>query len=117
MVALIFYLSECVLHFPYASSFGQGGEAVGEAEKLLIEDVHASVNDLVQLMQAWKSKNMISKVFTSSLCKRRQEEAEAAISDAVTRLQVRTPLCKNRLTTVIAIRRFGVLLEFILSRA
>lgn len=67
----------------------QAEETIGEAERVLLDDVRDSVGDLVAVMQAWKSKNAISKVFTSTLCKRRQEEAEDAIKEAVSRLQVR----------------------------
>lgn len=66
---------------------GQSGEASGEAERVLLEDVRESINDLVQLMITYRSKNKLSKVVTSSLCKRRQEEAEAAIDMALSRLQ------------------------------
>ena len=43
---------------------------------------------MVQIMQSYKNKNMVSRVFVSTLCKRRQEEAEAAINCAIQRLQV-----------------------------
>lgn len=60
----------------------------GEAERILLEDVQDSIVDMVQIMQSYKSKNMVSKVFVSSLCKKRQEEAESNINAAVQRLQV-----------------------------
>lgn len=53
-----------------------------------MEDVRESIDDLVQLIQTYKSKKMLSKVMVSSLFKRRQEEAEAVINMAITRLQV-----------------------------
>ncbi|CAM9669528.1 unnamed protein product, partial [Laminaria digitata] len=59
-----------------------------EAERVLLEDVHESIADMVQIMQSYKNKNMVSKVFVSTLCKRRQEEAEAAINSTVQRLQL-----------------------------
>lgn len=48
--------------------------------------------DLVQLMRAYRSRNRVLKVFTSSLFQRRQEEAETAINSAILRLQVSTAI-------------------------
>ncbi|CAM9410879.1 unnamed protein product, partial [Hapterophycus canaliculatus] len=64
-----------------------GGRDV-EAAHVLLEDVQDSIEDMMQIMQSYRSKNMLSKVFVSSLCKKRQEEAEAAINAAVQRLQL-----------------------------
>lgn len=57
---------------------------------MLVEDVHEAIRDLVQIMQVYNSKNKISKIVVSSLIKRRQEEAEAAVNVAISRLQVST---------------------------
>lgn len=61
----------------------------GEVERILLEDVQESIEDMLQIMRSYKSKNTVSKVFVSTLCKRRQDEAEAAINSAVQRLQVK----------------------------
>lgn len=54
----------------------------------MLEDVHDSVNSLVGVMQTYKTKGKMSKLFMSSLFKRRQEEAEAVINNAISSLQV-----------------------------
>lgn len=60
----------------------------GEATRVLVDDVHDSIADMVQIMQSYRSKNMLSRVFVSSLFKKRQEEAEESINACVQRLQV-----------------------------
>ncbi|CAM9401021.1 unnamed protein product, partial [Scytosiphon promiscuus] len=60
----------------------------GEAGRVLLEDVQDSIQDMMQIMQSYRSKNMLSRLFVSSLCKKRQEEAELAINAAVQRLQL-----------------------------
>ena len=67
----------------------QGDHPPDEAGDVLLEDVQESIDDLIQLIQVYKSKNRMVRVVTSSLFKRRQEELEAAINVAVNRLQVR----------------------------
>lgn len=67
----------------------QNEETQENAQQVLIDDVRYGVEDLVELMKIYSGKNIISKVFTSSLFQRRQEEAEAAINLAIDRLQVR----------------------------
>ena len=75
--------------FSRCSLLLQKGEGKrGEAERVLLEDVQESIADMVQIMQSYRNKNMVSRVFVSTLCKRRQEEAEAAINSTVQRLQV-----------------------------
>lgn len=61
-----------------------------QAERILVENVQDCVRDMAQIMELFRSKNMASKVFASTLCKRRQAEAELAVSWAVHRLQVYT---------------------------
>ena len=55
-----------------------------------MENVYDAVEDLVQLIKTFESKNRLVQIFTSSLFKRRQEEAEALIDRAVMQLQVST---------------------------
>ncbi|CAM9807784.1 unnamed protein product, partial [Ascophyllum nodosum] len=63
-------------------------EAIGDAERSLLEDVQDSVSNLVDIIRIYESKNNISKLFVSLLFKSRQEEAEAIMKDAVLRLQL-----------------------------
>lgn len=67
----------------------QGGDRTGEAERVLIEDVHDAIADLVEIIKTYKSKNRITQVVMSTLFKRRLEEAEAVINTAIVRLHVR----------------------------
>lgn len=60
-----------------------------DADRMLLEDVHEAVRDLVQIMRTYHSKNKMSQVIVSSLFKRRLEEAEAVVDVAISRLQVR----------------------------
>ena len=48
-----------------------------------------AVGDLVEIIQAYQSKGTISQVVMSTFFKRRQEEAEAVIDAAISRLHVR----------------------------
>lgn len=54
----------------------------------MIQDVHDAVADLVELIKTYKSKNKLSQVLMSTLFKQRQEEANAVIDSAISRLQV-----------------------------
>lgn len=67
---------------------GQSGEEHTEAERILLDDVHDAVVDLIQLIQTYQSKNKICKIMASSLFQQRQAEAEAVINMAMSRLQV-----------------------------
>ena len=58
------------------------------AEQYLLEDVYDSVSDLVGVMQTYNAKGNISRLFVSTLFKRRQEEAEAVLNRAISRSQV-----------------------------
>lgn len=69
----------------------QGDRAYAEAERVLLDDVREAIEDLVEVIQTYKAKNKFSKVLMSTLFKRRQEEAEAVIAMAISRLQVSTP--------------------------
>ncbi|CAM9968731.1 unnamed protein product [Ectocarpus sp. 6 AP-2014] len=64
------------------------GRGDDQAVRVLLDDVQDSIADLLQIIESYKSKNALSKVFVSSLCKKRQEEAEVAINTAVQRLQL-----------------------------
>ena len=60
----------------------------GEAERVLLEDVQECVAEMVEIVQSYKNRNMVSRAFMSPLCKQRLEEAGVAIMSAVQRLQV-----------------------------
>ena len=66
----------------------KGGDTTGETARVLIEDVHDAIYDLVELIKTFQSKNKLSKVFLSTLFKRRQEELDAVVDRAIMRLQV-----------------------------
>ncbi|CBN73941.1 Putative Leucine Rich Repeat Protein Kinase (Partial), partial [Ectocarpus siliculosus] len=66
----------------------KAGRGDDQAVRVLLDDVQDSIADLLQIIESYKSKNALSKVFVSSLCKKRQEEAEVAINAAVQRLQL-----------------------------
>ncbi|CAM9539627.1 unnamed protein product, partial [Ectocarpus fasciculatus] len=66
----------------------KGGETTGEAARVLIEDVHDAIFDLVELITTFQSKNKLSKLFLSTLFKRRQEELDAVVDRAIIRLQL-----------------------------
>lgn len=66
----------------------QSGSTNGEAERVLIQDVHDAIVDLVELIKAYQSRCALSKVLVSTLFKRRQEEADAVIDRAAARLHV-----------------------------
>ena len=54
----------------------------------MIEDVHDAIFDLVELIKTFKGKNKLSKLFLSTLFKRRQDELDAVVDRAIMRLQV-----------------------------
>ena len=60
----------------------------GKMERMLIEDVHAAVEDMVGLIRTYRSKRRISKVIVSTMFKRRMEETEATIDRAISDLKV-----------------------------
>ena len=66
----------------------QAGATLGEIARALIEDVQDAIFDLVELMKTFQSKNKLSKLFMSTLFKRRQEELDAVVDRAIMRLQV-----------------------------
>ena len=66
----------------------QGGDTIGEVAQGMIEEVHEAISDLVQLIKTYQSKNKLSRLFMSTLFKRRQEELDAVVDRAIMRLQV-----------------------------
>lgn len=54
----------------------------------MFDDVHDAIVDLVDLIKTYQSRNRISKVLTSSVFKRREEEANVAIDRAILRMNV-----------------------------
>lgn len=76
----------CFYLFIYLNEKAEGRD--GDATRVLLEDVHDSIADMVQIIQSYRSKNMVSRVFVSSLFKKRQEEAEESINACLQRLQV-----------------------------
>lgn len=64
--------------------------------RILIEEVHEAIFDLVKLIKTFRGKNKLSRLLMSTPFKRRQEELDAVVDRAITRLQVRmeyTGLC------------------------
>ncbi|CAM9886512.1 unnamed protein product, partial [Scytosiphon promiscuus] len=61
---------------------------MGEAARVLIEEVHEAIVDLVDLIRTFQSKNKLSKAFMSTLFKRRQDELDAVVDRAILRLQL-----------------------------
>ncbi|CAM9974678.1 unnamed protein product, partial [Scytosiphon promiscuus] len=66
----------------------KGGGTTEQAGGVLIEDVHFAISDLVELLKTYESKNKLSKLLTSTQFKRRQSELDAAVNQAITRLQL-----------------------------
>lgn len=66
-------------------------------EGMLIEEVHAAVQDMVELIKTYRSKRRISKVIVSTMFKRRMEETEATIDRAISDLKVSSFTCSNPL--------------------
>ncbi|CAN0007820.1 unnamed protein product [Ectocarpus sp. 12 AP-2014] len=66
----------------------QGGDTIGEAARVLIEDVHDAIFDLVELIKTFKARTKLSKLFLSTLFKRRQDELDAVVDRAIMRLQL-----------------------------
>lgn len=82
----------------------QGGDTVGDAARVLIEDVHDAIFDMVGLIKTFQSKNKLSKLFLSTLFKRRQDELDAVVNQAIMRLQVNcTTLSRSFRTCTVAV--------------
>lgn len=54
----------------------------------MFDDVRDAIVDLVDLIKTYQSRNRLSKVLTSSVFKRREEEANLAIDRAILRSNV-----------------------------
>lgn len=67
----------------------QVGDANDPVYRHLIEDVGDAVAALVEIIKTYQSKGKLSQVLMSTLFKRRKSEAEAAMDEAIRRLQVR----------------------------
>lgn len=70
----------------------QGGDTNSAVERVLVQEVHDAVSDLVDLIKTYQSKNRLSKVLTSTLFKRRQEEMDAVVDRAILHLHVSVAL-------------------------
>ncbi|CAN0184783.1 unnamed protein product, partial [Scytosiphon promiscuus] len=66
----------------------RGEDTMGDAARVLIEEVHEAIVDLVDLIRTFQSKNKLSKAFMSTLFKRRQNELDAVVDRAILRLQL-----------------------------
>lgn len=66
----------------------QGGDTIGEVARGMIEDVHEAIFDLVELIKTFQSKNRLSRLLMSTLFRRRQQELDAVVNQAIMRLQV-----------------------------
>ena len=69
----------------------QDNSSNGEAPLHAFDDVRDAIAHLVDLIKAYQNRKKLLKVFTSSVFKRREEEANAAIDRAVLRSNVRNP--------------------------
>lgn len=69
-------------------NFIQGGETIGEVALSFIEEVHGAIFDLSQLMTAYHSMSRLNKLLKSTLFKRRHDELNAVVDQAIIRLQV-----------------------------
>ena len=66
----------------------QVDRVIEPTHRVLIEDVRDAVGDLVDVIKTYRSKGRIARVMVSTLFRRRQEEAEAVIEAAISRLHV-----------------------------
>lgn len=73
----------------------QVGETTTAEQRDLIEEVHYAVEDLVELIMTYQSKNKLSKVLMSTSFKRRQDDLQVAIDRALGRLQVSSSSIAN----------------------
>ncbi|CAM9607905.1 unnamed protein product [Ectocarpus sp. 13 AM-2016] len=61
----------------------KGGDTSTEEERVLMEEVHDPVFDLVELIKTFQNKSKLGKVLTSTLFKRRQDKLNAVIDRAI----------------------------------
>lgn len=73
-----------------------------KAMLVLIEDVKDAVGDVVELIKFFKSRNRVLKTLQATLFKRRQEELDAVVDRAATRLQVSGVFLSARSTAMMS---------------
>ncbi|CAM9478389.1 unnamed protein product, partial [Ectocarpus fasciculatus] len=61
----------------------KGGDTSTEEERVLMEEVHDAVSDLVELIKTYQNKSKLAQVLTSTLFKRRQDELNAIMDRAI----------------------------------
>ncbi|CAM9607513.1 unnamed protein product [Laminaria digitata] len=66
-----------------AKVLDKGGATTKEAERVMIEDVHDAIFDLVELIKTYQSKNQLSQLLTSTIFRRRQDEMGAVVDRAI----------------------------------
>lgn len=88
--SLTFGLSlRTLAHFPKIRLTLEIDHIVEPTHRLLLEDVHDAVADLVDTIKTYRSKGRMSQqVMVSTLFKGRQKEAEAVTKAAISRLHV-----------------------------
>ncbi|CAM9983807.1 unnamed protein product, partial [Ectocarpus fasciculatus] len=60
-----------------------GGDTSTKEERVLMEEVHDAVSDLVELITTYQNKSKLAQVLTSTLFKRRQDELNAVMDRAI----------------------------------
>ncbi|CAM9404226.1 unnamed protein product [Ectocarpus sp. 12 AP-2014] len=66
-----------------AKVLGKGCDTSTEEERVLMEEVHDAVSDLVELIKTYQNKSKLAQVLTSTLFKRRQDELNAVLDRAI----------------------------------
>ncbi|CAM9718817.1 unnamed protein product, partial [Ectocarpus sp. 8 AP-2014] len=66
-----------------AKVVGTGGDTSTEEGRVLMEEVHGAVSDIVELIKTYENKSKLAQVLTSTLFKRRQDELNAVLDRAI----------------------------------
>ncbi|CAM9326458.1 unnamed protein product, partial [Ectocarpus sp. 8 AP-2014] len=66
-----------------AKVLGQGGDTNTEEERVLMEEVHDAVYDLVELIKTYQNKSKLAQLSTSTLFKRRQDDLNAVMDRVI----------------------------------
>ncbi|CAM9667182.1 unnamed protein product [Ectocarpus fasciculatus] len=66
-----------------ATVLGKGGDTSTDKERVLMEEVHDAVSDLVELIKTYQNKSRLGQVLTSTLFQRRQDELNAVLDRAI----------------------------------
>ncbi|CBJ30846.1 similar to CG1848-PA, isoform A/ leucine rich repeat protein [Ectocarpus siliculosus] len=66
-----------------AKVVGTGGDTSTEEGRVLMEEVHGAVSDLVELIKTYENKSKLAQMLTSTLFKRRQDELNAVLDRAI----------------------------------